>query len=407
MACAAIQTGHQYLAGMLGAVDCQARSIGAYGYGALADPASPLAGALFALLTIFVALFGWRLMFGAVPSGRDLVGEALRLGIALTLATSWPAFRTLAYDLVLDGPAEIAGSVGYGAGLPGGQSDLDMRLQGADDAIVVLTQWGTGRLNWAVAVGSDPGNSQLGVALADQSGLAWGRVAFLIGAIAPLGAVRLSAGILLALAPLLAGLLLFAGTRDLFHAWLRGLLATALGAIALMLSLGTELAVLEPWLQDALAQRGAGVMTPSMPTELLATCSAFAAINLVLLALLARLAFFSNGGWGAALRELAMLLQSRQGGEVPTIVHGDPAILSRDRALRLADAVAHSQQQELRQLNTMRLLPGPKSTEPSRDPIAPQGGQTGNENWEPALGSSYRRTARRHSAAAVRRDNRP
>jgi type IV secretion system protein VirB6 len=53
--------------------------IGAYGYGALADPASGTSALLTSLLTIFIALWGIRLLLGAGVGARDVVGDALRV----------------------------------------------------------------------------------------------------------------------------------------------------------------------------------------------------------------------------------------------------------------------------------------------------------------------------------------
>ncbi len=54
----AVQTGQRFVAQMVAHVDCQAQAIGAYGFGALSDPASSVAVALTGMLTLFVALFG-------------------------------------------------------------------------------------------------------------------------------------------------------------------------------------------------------------------------------------------------------------------------------------------------------------------------------------------------------------
>lgn len=294
MACPAVHTGGRFLADMLIHVDCQAQAIGAYGYGALADPESALALAVTGLLTIFVALFGLRLIMGERMSGRDVLLDVLRVGVVLTLATSWPAWRTLGYNTVLQAPAALAGSIGLASGLPGGPGDLTGRLQAADDQIVALTIYGTGRLTGGTNRSDSINDSFRGVALTDQSALGYGRVAFLSGVIGPSAAIRLAAGVLLALAPLMAALLLFAGTRDLFTGWLRGLAACAAGALVLPLIYGVELAVLEPWLRDALAQRGTMVLTPSAPTELIVIGTAFAVIAFTTLVLVARIAFFSR-----------------------------------------------------------------------------------------------------------------
>ncbi len=295
MACQTVSTGGRFLADILLHVDCQAQSIGAYGFGALSDPASPVTLALTGLLTIFVALFGYRLILGERMAGRDLVLDVLRFGIVLTLATSWPAWRTLGYNTVLEAPGELAGAIGLASGLPGAGGQLTGRLQAADDSIVILTIYGTGRLTGGTSRSDSINDSFRGVALADQTALGYGRVAFLSGVIGPTAAVRLGAGILLALAPLLAALLLFAGTRDLFIGWLRALGACAIAGLVLPLIYGVQLAILEPWLRDAVAQRGTQMLTPSVPTELMVIGVSFALIAFAVLGLIIRLAFFSRG----------------------------------------------------------------------------------------------------------------
>lgn len=292
MACPAITTGDRFLYGILSHIDCQARTIGSYGYGALADPGSSVSITLTSLLAIFIALFGIRLLLGSPLHARDVIGGVIRVGLVLTLAMSWPAWRVVGYDLILNGPAEISRMIGGRAGLPGARNDMMARLQQADDGIVVATMHGSGRLTGGVAGGTDIGDSVRGIALADGSALGMGRSAFLIGAIAPFAVIQIGAGILLALAPLVAGLALFAGTMGLFWGWARGLAFCALAAIGQALLQGVQLAMLEPFLSDVIEKRGAGTLTPSAPTELfvLALAFAFAAVGLLYLA--ARVAFF-------------------------------------------------------------------------------------------------------------------
>lgn len=403
MTCAAIETGNRFLGAMLAHVDCQAQSIGAYGYGALADPASPVAALLLMALTLFVALFGLRLMFGETPGGRDVVGAVLKIGIALTIATSWPAWRTLAHQVVLDGPAQIAGSIGAASGLPSGPNDLFERLDRADQAIVTLTAYGSGRLTGGIAASAELGDSTRGIALADQEGLAWGRVFFLVGTIGPIALVRLSTGILLAFAPLLAGLLLFAGTRDVFLGWLRALGACALAGVALALVLGAELAVLEGWLGDALRQREANVLTPAAPTELLVIALAFAVVGAAVLGLVARVVFFATPG----LHWLRITASDQATAGIPPLASRLAGTSERApetaRAHQIADAVSHTIRREERLQGYA--LAGGAALAP-RDAPAPSG-LGGSVAAPDALGSSYRRGYRRRSALASSRDARP
>jgi len=291
--CATLQTGQGFVSGLLGAIDCNAQTFGAFGFAALSDPASGAFIALSSLLTVFIAIFGIRLLLGHELAGRDLVSAVLRIGIVLTLATSWPAWRILGYDLVTRAPGELAVSVIGAAGTPGA-GDFVQRLQRVDDAVVVMTAAGSGRLTGGIAGGIDLGDSARGIALPDQSGFAWGRLFFLVGTLAPLGLLRILGGILVGIAPLMAGLLLFAGTRSVFMGWLRGLGLAALGALVVTLIISAELAVMEPWLADVLAQRQANVFTPSAPTELVALTLVFGLIAFAAVGVIARIAFFAG-----------------------------------------------------------------------------------------------------------------
>lgn len=406
MACGAVFTGQRFVAETLLHIDCQAQGIGAYGYGALANPASVVSIALTGLLTIFVALFGFRLLTGEAMSGRDVLGDVLKIGIVLTLATSWPAWRTLGYDLVMQGPVEIAATVGPASGLGGTNRDMVARMQNADDGIVALTVYGTGRNTGGTNRSDAIGDSFRGIALADQEGLANGRIAFLAGLIGPLAIVRLGAGFLLAIAPLMAGLLLFAGTRDLFFGWLRGLGATALASLALALVYGVELAVLEPWLNDALTQRAAMVLTPSAPTELVVITLAFAIASFGMLAIVAKIAFF--GGFRmprvvlpAPARDAVPTAQSRH---VALAAYQEPP----SRAFVVAEAVAQTLRREDRNSDRTRLIESPGLT---RGSMAQGTQASATTTAQDALGSSFRgseaRRHRRSSASAGRRDDRP
>lgn len=401
MACDAVQTGQRFVAQTVAHIDCQAQAIGAYGYGALADPNSAVSIALMGLMTIFVAIFGFRLLLGEHMGPRDLIGDALKVGIVLTLATSWPAWRTLGYDLVMKGPEELAAVVGGASDLPGSKADLVARLQSADDGIVMLTVFGTGRNTGGTNRSDTIGDSFRGIALADQEGLADGRIAYLSGILAPLAILRLGAGLMLALAPLMAGLLLFAGTRDLFFGWLRGLGALALGGLTLTVMLSVELAILEPWIRDALALREARVLTPSAPTELAVITWAFMLAIFAMLFLVAKIFFFGGLRMPQFLQRLAPAgREGARGADAPLVEQRREAP---SRAFVVAEAVAQNLRREERTADYSRTIERLGAARGSAQASATTGGQT----HEP-LGSSYRtsesRSFRRTSAANANRD---
>jgi type IV secretion system protein VirB6 len=298
MACASPLYGDPFLSGILNNIDCQTQAIAGGGYQALSSSSTLTAPLLLALMTLFIAMIGLRMLSGYLPALSEIIVLTLKLGIALTLATSWVTYRTVVYSPVLKGPSEVAGIVGQPASLAG-NGDLVDRLQAADDAIVRLTELGAGRLDRAPAPRSEGMSSTVPARapIADDLALGLARIFYLVGVIGSLGIVRLTSGILLAIAPLIAGTLLFEATRGLFVGWLRMLVASALGAMILSLVLAVELDLLAPWLASAIAQRETAFATVAAPIELLAMTLGFAIVLLATIGISVRLAFFATPRW--------------------------------------------------------------------------------------------------------------
>ncbi|HYN46875.1 MAG TPA: type IV secretion system protein, partial [Allosphingosinicella sp.] len=355
--CPAAPQGAAFVRRMLDFVDCQAQAIGAGGYQALAAPGSTLSLVLTGLLTLFVAFFGYRLLFGQSPSVRDGVLALVKIGIVLALATSWTAYRTLIYDVALRGPAELAAAVGRPAGLPGAGGGLADRLAVSDRMFELLAIEGTGRLIAPTAAPGRPGGMPVATPGAtpemfpgfDSWALGGARIAFLTGALGALAAVRLTAGLLLALGPFFVAFLLFEGTRGLFEGWIRVLAGAALGALGTAIALGVELALLEPWLASLLSQRYAGLAVPSAAVELFVATLLFGLVLLGILYGAARVAlgFRLPPAWRVAPSQVSALLGTegtriaavgREGGDIPA--------QARSRAAAVADAVASSQRRE-------------------------------------------------------------
>ncbi|WEK01798.1 MAG: type IV secretion system protein [Candidatus Sphingomonas phytovorans] len=366
MACPSISPGGAFLAGVLNYVDCQVQAIGENGYQALTAPGSTVAVLLTGLLTIFVALFGYRMILGQVPGARDGVLALVKIGVVLALATSWPAFRTLAYNVAMHGPAELAASIGGSAGLPGSGGGLVGRLQGIDNGLSELQRIGTGKPADAEEIVGPtqpltPQQQQQQYQrlqqlqqkprwdpTRDATMLSQARTLYLTGAIASFASVRVVAGLLLALGPLFALFLLFDATRGLFEGWVRGIAGAALGALSTAIVLGVELALMEPWLLQILELRRQNIPTPSVPTELLALTLVFALTLLAALIATARVAqgFRMPVAWRGTVSRWAEILrdQAPRPALAGTQQHeiADP----RTRAHSVADAVAASQRRE-------------------------------------------------------------
>jgi type IV secretion system protein VirB6 len=399
MACPAIITGESFLLRTLAHIDCQAQVIGSYGYQALGQPGSTASVLMTSLLTLFIALFGIRLLFGPPPGARDVVFDVLKIGIALTLAFSWPAFRTVIYDVTLKGPAEIATTIGTASGNAQPGEGLAERLQRADNAIVRLTEVGAGRNLGALINQDAPGGTFDSAALADDTAFGSARLLFLAGTIGTLALLRIAAGLLLALAPLVAGLWFFPWTRGLVAGWIKGLVLTMVGSVGAALVLSVELAIIEPWLVDALRVRSLGYAIPAAPTELFAIMLAFAIVQLMMIGLLARVVF--TRGW-ITLPDFPRLPDVPLVPQVAGNARTGPGEVTILRAEQIGSAVENVIRREQTIANERSIRTA--LTGMSDSPSGSGGPAPVIDGGPPRLGSSYRRTSLRSSRAGQARD---
>ena len=393
MACPPIITGEAFLERTLTHIDCQAQLIGSYGFQALGQPGSTASLVLSGMLALFIALFGIRLLFGPQPAARDAVFDLIKIGIVLTLALSWPAFRTVVYDVTLKAPGEVASVIQTSSG-NGGPQGFTQRLEAADNSLVALTIIGTGRNVAALVDGDEAGGTFRAAAIEDDTGFGSARVLYLASVIGTLGILRIGAGLLLAVAPLVAGLLFFSQTRGIFAGWIKGLVFTIAGSVGVTIVLTVQLAILEPWLADALNVRGLGYAIPAAPTELLAIMLAFLLVKVGVIWLLAQVTFYRGwltlpdapglgGAWTTAAPASGLQQSPRDTGMI--------------RAERISTSVESSVRRE-------QLISTERLTRASDDRSASQGAAQPTSSNPPRLGSSFRRTNQRTSRAARLRD---
>lgn len=405
--CPALGSGGAFLGSLLRHIDCQGRTLGLAGYETLAAPTSPVQIALTSALVIFVALFGLRLALGESTTLRDAVVAVVKIGIVLTLATSWPAFQVVVYDVVVDGPAQLGAAIGPTpdtAAAPG----LINRLEGADRAIIRLTNLGTGREQYSVlpqAAGA-PGEAAQRFPIADDPAFGWARVLFLSGTVAAFAAVRLTAGLLLALAPVFSALLLFRVGGGLFSAWVRALAFTFLASIGVAVVLGVELALLEPWLNETIRLRRAQALAPSAPVELLVLCLGFTAALIGTLGILLRATLVGHVSFGSLFRRAddgAVAVTSAPPTAAPSAPPGHfPTYRAPSRALAVADAVAAAQRRE----RSGAFSPGARQGAGRGQMAPPRATARADDLVIPDFGSTARRTRPRVSLGARLRDRR-
>lgn len=401
MACPTFGTGDAFLFGMMRAIDCHAQTIGANGYQALASPTSSVSLLTTGVLTIFVALFGYRMLVGETPSLRDLVMALVKIGFVLMLATSWPAYRVLVYDVTMRGPAELAAAVGVPAGLPGARG-LAARLQQVDDQYVEFARLNSANLS-SMTQNPDPSELVRWDPVKDRETINSARSIFLSGSILAYGAVRIVGGLLLALGPLFVLFLLFEGTSGLFAGWLRGLLWSAVGSLATTIGIGVQLAVTAPWFDQLLTLRRGGAPAYQAPVELFVISLVFALLSAALLfgaALVAR-------GFRIPDR-LRVAVTSHVGNRITETfaprssqVAQSAASGERNRAATVADAVAATQRREQALRAPATVVAGGAGRAPAAVAM-----DIGAQRIVP-LGETYRSRVRgRVSASARRRDAR-
>jgi len=271
-ACTASAGGAGYIGSFSGFLDCRAEMLDTSAFGALSAPGSTLSLLLAGFLTIFVALIGYSLLAGRNFSMRGGTMAMVKIGLVLTLATNWSAYKVLIYDVAVDGPAQIAAEIGRAGGMPGSDGTLVQRLDAADGALQQLAILGPGQLDFSQAQSVSPPP----MAGFDAFALGGSRILFLTSALVGIVSVRLVAALMLALGPYFVVLLLFESTRSFSEGWMRVLAGAAMAAVGVSLCLGFELALLEPWLSNVLARRVSGEALPTAPTELFVTISFFA-----------------------------------------------------------------------------------------------------------------------------------
>jgi len=354
--CTPVSSGVGFLKSSLVFLDCAGRVVGSTGYTALTQPGSVISQIILTAITLFIAWHGIRMMFGWMPDMGDAVLAVAKIGLVLMLVSSWPAVRTLVAEPSSSGPTELVAQTGIDGQLP-----LEDRLQRADDSIVALTSWGTGKLDiraGRTADGQPAATAFTGIALTDNLALGLGRLSFLVGSLMSLGLLRLLVGAMISALPIFAGLLLFETSRGLFKGWLRMMFALFVASFTIPLILAVELSLLEPWLARAIEQRSAFYATPSAPTELWAISGSFLLILAASTALVVRTCFavdFAKAvGRFEQWRQVAPVLQPAH-----NPISLQPAIAQRLGAPSRAESLAQS----LARLDqSPRSLPAPGAT---------------------------------------------
>ncbi len=290
--CASL-VGDGVIRGVLGAVDCQTRSFAEAGYSALTASSSGFQVALTALLTIYVALIGYRMLFAAGGARlSDAPGIALKIGAILALVTSWSTFQTLVFDVAAKAPGEIASMVAAPLQSNGSSLAADP-VSGLQAAYDQLTRS-------AVAFGVNAGpnaKAYASPAASAAEALSAASGALFMTTAGVVSAATLAIGVLTAVGPLFIAMFLIPATRGLFIGWVRALVAAAMVLLLGWLGIVLLLSVLEPWLVALAQEQIAGQLHTQTATSAAALVAVFSAGQAALLIAACVMAFaFQIGG---------------------------------------------------------------------------------------------------------------
>lgn len=226
------------IAAALRAVDCTAGEFTAQAFGRLFAPGGALTPVLTIALTLFVAFFAIALLLGRTSLGvKSITPRMMTLGLVVTFATSWVAYQSVVWNLVIWAPDWLA------TVLSGSQGSATQVFAQKVDIVFMAVQQAT------------QGQEDFGAF--SPEGILWlGAMLFLLGTVGVLVTARIGLALLVALGPIFVVMALFNGTRGLFTGWLKGVVMLGLTPLFAVLGGGVMLELAVPVLASLTAVPG-------------------------------------------------------------------------------------------------------------------------------------------------------
>lgn len=191
-----------------------------------------------ALLTLYVASIGYRLILSRHVDLARLVHAALRLGFVVALTTSFNAYSTLIYTVSTEGPTDLAAMALSPVGLQAPTSTEAGRA--VADYLGAWTQQTQSQTDPAAQPNTPPPKNPSPSSAASGSN-ASGAI-LMISSVGFSLAARLAQSIVLAVGPVFIAAALFEASTGLFIGWLRALVALFLAQTGYGVSAALELA---------------------------------------------------------------------------------------------------------------------------------------------------------------------
>jgi type IV secretion system protein VirB6 len=269
------------IAEALRVVDCMSGEAASFAFARLFGTDALLGQALTAALTLYIGFYAIGLLTGRTSlSLSSLTPRMMTLGIALTFATSWVAYQSVIWNLLVGAPDQIASLL---IGTNGSATSLFAdRL----DKIFVVVAQAAAATEAATKGLTDTGS------IASGPDLLWlSALLLLLGTVGVLLVARIALAAMLALGPIFIICGLFEGSRGLFEGWLKAAVLFALTPLLAVLIGGATIALLSPML-DSLAAAGGQV-----PLRLTTTLFLAAAVYCALMGVTLKISATMVAGW--------------------------------------------------------------------------------------------------------------
>jgi type IV secretion system protein VirB6 len=284
---------------LVSAIDCFVKSSVQDSYALLLGRGSVFSQTLTIALTLYIAVVGYRLIFGRSSlSLGEFAPKALLIGTVLALSSNWAAYQVLVFDVLTDGPQEVAMMIGPNGG---SAQSITARVDAVSDRLADVAA------DWAAASAPQPTELASATALPKQIvGESLGPNVLLLSALllvlASAGVLAVSKvliGLLLAIGPIFVSLGLFAATRGLAFGWARVCILLALVPLLSLMTSAGALTMVEPMVVDMAVQAAAGEFSLRAAIALFVAVLVMVAVSFQLF----RIATVITANWSVRMSE--------------------------------------------------------------------------------------------------------
>ncbi len=327
--CAAINPAAGSAETMVSTVDCYMQSNVQAGYANLLGPGSLFSYGLTIALTLYVALVGYRLIFGrSTLSISEMMPRMVMIGAVLALTSNWATYQVLVYDVLTDGPQEIVSAINPAASKASVNERVDMLSGRMVDLADAWTEFDA-RPEQAVPAGLIAEPEALPatatgitafVAPKDSLGpnmLLLSALMLVLASAGVLVVAKIILGLLLLLGPIFAVLGLFAGTRGLMLGWGRAAVLMALVPVMAMMTSAGAVALLEPILTDMYVSASQGIFSLRSALTMMVVVLVMVAVSVQLF----RVGRTIVGGWNISFD------QSSAAATAPVVVQSNSDVI--------------------------------------------------------------------------------